>query len=461
MTTLRAFFRAGEGEAGQAILLVATTMLGMLMMVGLAIDAGQLYSARRTMQEAADAGAYAGAVVLYQKGTQAEARTAAVRDVGLNGYANGIDGFTVTVNAPPASGPYANNNLYVEVIISGNIRTALVPGQSTLSFVRVRGVGGSEPLNNEYAIMSLNRGNTPCAFRAEAQAEIHLSGGGILVNSSSSTAACNNLTNVADFTITPADQHGVDINGNAAGSVWPIGMDVDTGEPQQADPFASWPKPTTSNCSPSDPINQSTACTVYSSMPGGSTKILNPGIYNVRIGGGGGTQFILQPGIYIMKDGLDLAGSADLFSAGEDTPSTCSTYCGVFLFSTHTNYPGPFRPGIDRCAQTNLQGSASVRVAAMSTHPDPNFPYRNFLFYQDQACSDPNWNMKIGGSGSATFTGSGTIYIPTNEFELNGTNTALTGSQLIANTVDLQTGNITINFVSGNTAQPILPRLAE
>ena len=456
---MRRFLWDRDSQRGQAILLVAITLMGMLMAVGLAVDAGQLYASRRTMQEAADAGAYAGAVVLYQQGTQADARAAAAADTTRNGFTDNVDGFDVFVNAPPTSGPYNGNNLYVEVIIEGWVRTAIVPAQSVLNFIRVRAVAGSEPLNNEYAIMSLNRGSTNCAFNAESQAEIHLTGGGILVNSSSNNAACNDLTNALDFTI--SSPHGIDINGNASGSVWPIGMDVDTGEPQQADPFAGWPKPSTSNCSPLDPITPSTPCTVYSGLPGGSTKVLNPGIYNIQIGGGGGTLFILNPGIYILKDGLDLAGNADLYSAGQDSPPTCTTYCGVFFFSTHTNYPSAFRPGIDTCGQTNLQGSAFVKVAAMTTHPEPTFPYLNFLFYQDPACSDPNWNMKIGGSGGAQFNGSGTIYIPTNEFELNGTNTTLTGSQMIANTVDLQTGNITIDFVSGNTAQPILPRLAE
>ena len=73
MTQLRKFFIGVEAEAGQAVVLIAIVLLAMLMMVGLAIDAGQVYSARRAMQEAADAAAYAAAVTLYQGGTQAQA----------------------------------------------------------------------------------------------------------------------------------------------------------------------------------------------------------------------------------------------------------------------------------------------------------------------------------------------------------------------------------------------------
>ncbi len=74
---MRIFLQGRGSQSGQAIVLVALTMLGMLMAVGLAIDAGHLYSTRRTMQEAVDAGAYGGAVVLSQQGSQAAARTAA------------------------------------------------------------------------------------------------------------------------------------------------------------------------------------------------------------------------------------------------------------------------------------------------------------------------------------------------------------------------------------------------
>jgi hypothetical protein len=43
----------------------------------------------------------------------------------------------------------------------------------------------------------------------------------------------------------------------------------------------------------------------------------------------------------------------------------------------------------------------------------------------------------------------------------DGNNATLTGSQLVAKTVNIQNGNITIDFNPGNTAQPILPRLSE
>ncbi len=434
---LRGF--AGE-EGGQAILLMAGTMLALLMMVGIAVDAGQLYSAKRTMQEAADAAAFGGAVVLYQGGITSEATAAAIADSTRNAFTDGISNVTVQVFSPPSSGTYAlphvNASRYVEVIITAQVQTALVPAQSGLTTVRVRGVAGAEPLNNAYAIMSLDSGNTGCAFSTSTNADIHLTGGGILVNSSSNTAACNSQTTAARFTITPAPPNGVDINGNS-GSSWPPGMDVDVTAPQQADPFAGFPKPST------------TGLPVFNAIPGGGN--LDPGVWNVALSAGGGTTLWLNPGVYILKAGVNAAGNADLISKRTDTTPACASNCGVFIFNTHSNYPGAFRTGIDTCGGLSLVGNSASDLRAQTTGT-----YANFLFYQDPACTN---EMVIAGNG--TFNGTGTIYLPSANFRFNGNPSTLNGSQLIAKTVDVQNGNITINFNAGTSAQPILPRLAE
>ena len=426
---VRKFWRSGDGEGGQAVVLIAIVFLAMLMVVGLAVDAGQLYSARRTMQEAADAGAYAGAVVRYQSGTVAQARAAAVTDTSKNGYTNGLNGFTVVVNVPPTGGLHAGNDRYVEVLITGGVQTALVPGQNHTSQVGVRGVAGSEPLNNGYAIMALDRGNTPNAFYAGPNADIHITGGGILINSRAVGGGNSEECTPARFTI--GLPYGTDVAGSGTGCFPSTGDGLDNGQSQQADPFAGFPKPST------------TGMTVFSSLPSGDPSPLTPGVYNVEIRGNGNSTFTMSTGIYILKRGIDLGGNADIISG----PG------GILIFNTHTNYPGAFRPGTDTCGMINLQGNSNTVMAAMTTGT-----YAHLLVYQDPACTN---EMKIAGSQSAIFNGTGTIYLPTAKFTLDGNNATLTGSQLIAKTVDIQNGNLGIDFDPSTTAQPILPRLAE
>jgi len=69
--------------------------------------------------------------------------------------------------------------------------------------------------------------------------------------------------------------------------------------------------------------------------------------------------------------------------------------------------------------------------------------------------ASPFW--KKGSNGKRP----GSIYLPAAPFRFNGNPSTLNGSQLVARTVDIQNGNITINYNPVTTAQPILPRLAE
>ena len=437
---LGAFFGRDDGESGQAVVLFAILMVAMLFAVGLAIDAGQLYSAKRTEQEAADAAAFAGAVVLYQGGTGLQAIEAARTDAQTNGYVSGggctlstpgtcydaATQTTVTVWWPPISGSYVGNIKHVEVEITRQVKTSLVPAEAAFNPVRARGVAGSEPLNNGYAIMALDRGNTCDAFTASSNGDLHLFGGGILVNSTCGSAASNDQNNAGRFTI--QSPYTVDVTGNATGSWASIGITVNPGHNQIPDPFAGFPKPSTSGL----PVCASLAACqdAFGNQ--------NPGIYTVNLGGAGGADLTLNPGVYILKAGMDTGGNANV------------TGDGVFIYNTYSTYPSA--PGATpSCQSVNLQGNAVMHFTAQTTGT-----WANLLVYQDPACSA---EMKIGGNG--TFDGTGSIYIPSAHFRFDGNPSTLNGSQLIARTVDIQNGNITINYNPTTTAQPILPRLAE
>jgi len=440
MNALSRFFGRDDGEEGQAVVLFAIMMLALLFAVGLAIDAGQLYSAKRTEQEAADAAAFAGAVVLYQQGTGTEAISAARTDAQTNGYISGggcalstpgvcydaATQTTVAVYWPPISGTYLGNIKHVEVEITRQVKTSLVPAQAAFNPVRARGVAGSEPLNNGYAIMALDRGNTCSAFAASSNGDLHLTGGGILVNSTCSTAASNDQNTAGRFTI--QSPYPLDVNGNATGHWGDIGIPVNPGHNQIPDPFAGFPKPATTGL---PTCNSLAAC-----QDGSGNQ--NPGIYTVNFGGSGNSDMVMNPGIYILRAGMDTGGNNAI------------TGSNVFIYNTYSTYPAA--PGATpSCHEINLQGNAASTLSAQTTGT-----WANLLVYQDPACSTA---MRIGGNG--TFDGTGSVYIPSAEFRFEGNPSTLNGSQLIARTVNIQNGNITINYNPVNTAQPILPRLAE
>src|SRR2546425_9321621 len=130
---------------------------------------------------------------------------------------------------------------HVEVIITRQVKTALVPAEAVFNPVRARGVAGAEPLQNNYAIMALDRGNTPDAFWAQSNADVHLAGGGILVNSTNGNAAENDQNTASKFTV--QSPYTLDVAGQATGSRASIRIPVNPGHAQVADPLGGLPQP--------------------------------------------------------------------------------------------------------------------------------------------------------------------------------------------------------------------------
>lgn len=443
MNAFRRFFGRDSAEEGQAVVLFAIVMLALLFVVGLAIDAGQLYSAKRAEQEAADAAAFAGAVVLYQKGSGSEAITAARTDALTNGYSSGSCTLstpgvcydaasltTVSVYWPPITGSYIGDTQHIEVEITRQVQTALVPAQAAFNPVRARGVAGAEPLQNNYAIMALDRGNTDRGFWAGANGNLELNGGGILVNSTSTNAADSDAVCPPGTSISIQSPHTLDVTGTATGcwSGLTPPVPVNEGHSQVPDPFAGFPKPST------------VGMTVYTSLPGpvGGVTTLEPGVYKFKIKGAGTDVFHLNPGIYIVEAGFDTSGNG-LVTGSE-----------VFIYNTYSTYPAA--PGASpTCSDVSLTGNGQITLSATTAGT-----WKNLLFYQDPACSN---DFEIGGNGN--FDGTGSLYLPSAMFMLDGNNATLAGSQLVARRVQIQQGNLVINYDPTTTAQPILPRLAE
>lgn len=443
MIKLRGFFGSG-GQGGQAIVMVAITFMAMMFVVGLAVDAGQLFAAKRTMQEAADAAAFAGAVVLYQGGTPAQATAAAVTDATRNGFTDGVANTTVTAVSPPNQGLYSGDVNHVQVTIIRQVQTTLVPAEAAFNPVRALGVAGAEALNNGYAIMALDTACTSGAFNTASNENVHMYGGGLLVNSCSGTAV-SGLTSSQDFKIcalppaacTP-NTYKVDIVGTATGSTFPAGVTVNTGIAPKADPFAGYPRPngTSYNGTGILPTNPAAI--------GGNPPTYPEGVYST----GTFDNRNLCHGIYILK-GIGFGGDI-----GQDTSRTdpnTNTACDgkVLIFNTTTTWSAS-TPGA--CGTMGSSGNHPIALSPMTTGT-----YANFGIYQDSACT--SGDLVINGNGSLSF--GGTIYIPTGNVVLNGNPSSILSGQIIAKTVTIENGNLDITYSAGNTAQPKLPRLAQ
>ena len=445
----RSFF-GPEGSAGQAIVMVAIVFMTLMFAVGLAIDAGQLFSAKRTQQEAADAGAFAGAVVLYQGGTVMQATAAAIADAAKNGFVDGVNSTTVIVNgstvassnAPP-SGPYAGESpvTHVEVVIVRQVKTTLVPAEAAFNPVRARGVAGAEPLNNGYALIALDAACTPGALDVEDNINLHLTGGGILVNSCSPQAV-DGMESGDDITVNPSTR-GLDIVGTATGSTFPPGLVVNMRVPVQADPFAGTAEPTN--------LKSYNGTSPLPTDPGvipGTTNTRPEGIYTSNL-----SLASLCHGIYILKGGLggDIDRDTNPLHIDPNTGTPCDGK--VFIFNTLTNFPSAG----GTCGRIGQNGNHPITIRPMDSIPATgNQAWVNFQIFQD-----PNCTVAMDIGGEQTLDASGTIYVPNAALIMEGNPSTIDGGQFVAKTLSIQNGNMNINYSAGNTAQPVTPRLAE
>lgn len=392
------------------VVLVALSLTGLLLVVGLGIDAGRLFDVRRSAQAAADAGAFAGAAVLYSAGTAAQALAAAEADAADNGFSDSAT-TTVSVSSPPASGEHVNDSRYVEVVIVVEVKTLLLPPQVTN--VRARGVAGVAPIDLRYAIVALDDSATNGALKLGPQGSLTITGGGIMVNSSHSTAADNS----GIVTIPSGEKTDVVGGVGPQASAWP---NLRTGRPITQDPFYGFPMPSTSGTNYGNPV----CCS------------LQPGIYTGDIDGN--NNWVLAAGTYILKGaGIDLFGNSSI------------TGTGVFIFITQSTYPASG----GTCANPTVKVTGN---GASSLTPPTSGVYDGMLIYQDPACAG---SITLGGNGALTTTG--TIYAPSATVGLNGNNAAISASQIVADRVDVQNADITLTYSAAATAIPRIPALAE
>ena len=94
-----------ERRHGVVLVLVAVSLVAILGIVAMALDAGLLFSQRRGLQAAADAAALAAAIDLFKNPSD---RATAVSDAQSVALSNYPDMLSPVVNIPPSAGNYAN-----------------------------------------------------------------------------------------------------------------------------------------------------------------------------------------------------------------------------------------------------------------------------------------------------------------------------------------------------------------
>jgi hypothetical protein len=412
--------RWSRDEDGQALILIAAALAGLLLGIGLALDTGQLFVSRRAAQTAADAGAWAGASILYAGGSAAQARTAATTDATRNGYTGG--GFIgVTTASPPTSGTYANDPGYIEVTITELVLTRFLFGASAgRTAITVHAVAGLARSGSGQAVI-VTRSSGSGTFTLSGSTDLTIVGGGSNTNSTSTTAVSigggGNL--VGTF-------HRVTGNVSAAvaGRMSPAPT---TGAAAAADPFAAVAGPST------------TGLPVFAGQTITTLVTLNPGVYTGLISVGNSGVASLNPGNYVFRAGLRTTGSGSLVVVGAG---------GVLLYIANANYPAA--GGV--CGNLSLAGTGALTLAASRTGS-----YAGMLVFQDRVCTN--------GASITVRTGtslSGTLYVPAATLTIPVANSVTIASQIVAAQLTLNGNNLlTMNFTPASITGTRVPSLVE
>jgi hypothetical protein len=206
-------------ERGQALIIIALVIVGLVGIAGVVIDGGRGFVDRRKAQNAADAAALASAYARIKGGDMV---TAALNSAAGNGYNN--DGTTnvVVLYSPPKDGPHSHDVEYIQIIITSHLDTyfARVIGRSQITntveaTARTKQAEIKEILNGSAVISLAPASNcfNHLSFWVHGEATLDISGGGIFVNSNNQTCA---LIQQGSGSLRLEDGYSIDVVGNAS-----------------------------------------------------------------------------------------------------------------------------------------------------------------------------------------------------------------------------------------------------
>jgi len=404
-----------KNEAGQALVFAVVGLAVLLGFAGLGIDMGMLRYQKRLQQTAADSGALAGANNLAfpaSGGWSAGAKNASAG----NGFTDGTNNVTVTVNNPPVSGPHTGNANYVEVLV-----TAVQPTY----FMKVLGIN-SETLTARAVATNITGGASGggCLYTlgppSAAIEGVGITGSAVLNATTCGIADNGNYDPVGGALTVNAGTFGV--AGTCSGSGCGKGGATCSeqagpcpafGMPAATDPLASLAAPSQPAASASCPPKG--ACDVSAS----GTMTLQPGTYS-SITISKNSTVTLNSGIYYItgskgNTGLQFGGGGTVTSAAG----------GVMFYFTGS-------------ATINARGGGN-KTDNVNLSPLSSGTYAGILFYQDpNDTSAPT----LGGDEGSIF--GGVAYFPSVELTFfgNATNTA----GIVIAKAFAMSGNPTVNL---------------
>lgn len=425
-----------HGERGVLSVMFALSAVVLLAFAGLAIDVGYMQWEKRRMQVAADAAAMGGLREL-ELNVKDKIVSAGRNDAKLNGFTNGVDNATVSINNPPSTGTYSTDNLAVEAIVSKNIPTFFmrVFGQNGIS-VSARAVAKTSGTTSQGAIGSCIYALNPTAksaFKLDGSASnMYVYTSCSITDESSDNAAYTQGSN-AVLHIGNAQVGVVGnwvFNGGAEiyqGTTGTTAYNGPVHVTSPGDPFGKLNQPDTSGLS-----IQATNL----SIGNGQTATLQPGIYCGGISISNGANVTFNSGLYV------LAGGNTLSATGGNLTGN-----GVMFYIRKGTANG--------CSSSGNGQKVGISGGTVSLVAPASGSYEGFLFWEDRNCGTACNGANITGNGTSTFDGA--LYFKNSALAFAGTNSTSGYMVLVADTIELQGSSTFGNNYSSLTPGSTFP----
>jgi Flp pilus assembly protein TadG len=401
-----------RSECGSVLVLVALTVFLIVAMVGLAMDAGQLYAVKQRAVAAADAAAQAAVMDIYDATSTDHGYSTALWYTRQNGFNTAADAVTVTYPGCPGlswcNGHVALSGIdtpnLVEVTVSRTVNTALLrilgPTVSTVSATADAAIVLAPAplpiivthptLSNAVDTGGNKSGITVCggpqrAFQINSNSPTAINNPGIDLSHAgpASDGSCADAVAGADLAVVGGP---VSLPSNVT-----LGVNGSYQEPASTvpDPFASVNPPVKPGDAPAPAplVPGQNGC-----LAGETCTLYSPGNYSSAIDVQHGTA-LFKPGIYYISSGGFSCSSNGVMRMATGLTDPTTGWAGhMMVYNTGPAY-GAF----------NLQaGAVATLVGSPSTSA-----YEGILFFQDR--NSPALTHQLQGGGVLNLTG--TIYI--------------------------------------------------
>jgi Flp pilus assembly protein TadG len=427
-------------QEGQVLVLTCLCMSALVGFVALATDAGLLFRAKRKMQVAADAAAFAGASELYYSGAT-NINSVATAAAKSNGVDTAVANNYVKVFNPPIDGPNTGCASCVEVIVRTPNTTFLTAFTGKNSFnVGARAVAGAPGASSNCIWLMDPTTSGQLQMQGGANSVLNASGCSVYLNSNSSSAVdLKGNPNVTIVALNDVSNQNVSTKAKFTGT-------VNEGVTPQSSPLPTdfqGPTPSNGQCTNTD--TTTTALSSTYSPPGGAvsggvvcfTKAVT--LNNGAILPGAANNGML----YVFENSVTVANGATVAVGSASYNSTTGAFSNT-LGATMDVEGGAFNIN---SGQANL----SVYAPTSGTYNGIALmqPKSNTSSSSDNGCSGVSCLAVQFGSSSTYFDGM--IFNPGGMVVMHDAGGGVKATGIIAATMNIKSSSLVIdNYSSHN-----------